>query len=138
MAPLPLVFIYAGASTGFAASGSRRGASSELWLPLAVSGLPESSGAVLLSLSERSVQIAARRSQSAQTKYPPTGRAGRALDLEPVARPRTRPTRPMPPRRAQSPPRRTAVLGAAAAPRRGRPTLLGVEDSTFISGAEDF
>ena len=61
------------------------------------------------------------------------------LDLEPVARPRTRPTRPMPPRRAQSPPRRTAVLGAAAAPpRRGRPTLLGVEDSTFISGAEDF
>ena len=49
-----------------------------------------------------------------------------------------RPTRPMPPRRAQSPPRRTAVLGASAAPRRGRPTLLGVEDSTFISGAEDF
>ena len=43
-------------------------------------------------------------------------------------------------RRARSPPRRTAVLGASAAPppRRGRPTLLGVEDSTFISGAEDF
>ena len=54
------------------------------------------------------------------------------LELEPVARP--------PPRRARSPPRRTAVLGASAAPppRRGRPTLLGVEDSTFISGAEDF
>ena len=62
------------------------------------------------------------------------------LELEPVARPRTTPTRPMPPRRARSPPRRTAVLGASAAPppRRGRPTLLGVEDSTFISGAEDF
>ena len=59
------------------------------------------------------------------------------LELEPVARPRTTPTRPMPPR-SRSPPRRTAVLGASAAPRRGRPTLLGVEDSTFISGAEDF
>ena len=48
MAPLPLVFIYAGASTGFAASGSRRRASSKLRLLCAVSGPPELSGAVLL------------------------------------------------------------------------------------------